>query len=80
MTAHDTMVQRGRSAAMVGDGGESDDNTMVSRGGGTGPCRDGTITDLGTLVIIDDTEEDDCDTMKSERVMLNSTIQQLSTI
>ena len=44
-------------------------NTMVQRCGGGGREReaepsDGTITDLGTLVIVDD-EEEEMDTMKS---------------
>nr|CAA73555.1 Stress-responsive protein kinase (PRKSD) [Suberites domuncula] len=44
-------------------------NTLVQRGGGGArgvapPVGDGTITDLGTMVIIDDTDEDDLGTMK----------------
>ena len=42
-------------------------NTMIQRGQQSDPyVLDGTVTDLGTLVIVDDADDEVVDTMKSE--------------
>ena len=51
-TASNTIMQRGYGA--------HGEDTMIAS------SSDGTVTDLGTLVIIDDDDEDNLGTMKSE--------------
>ena len=59
-TAHNTMVQQSYARQRRGNRGGEGEGTIVEH------PSDGTITDLGTLVIIDDDQDEDMDTMKSE--------------